>query len=201
MCDSNTNISEIKTSPQLKLEKKNGGLFSFKLKPARPLVVVLRLEGGIATSSKGGSTLNMANLNKLLEKVFDKHKLKVLCLIINSPGGSPVQSEFIAKRIIDLAKKKEVTVYSFVEDVAASGGYWLACAGEKIFASKNSIIGSIGVVYSGFGFTEAISKIGVERRVYTQGRNKAILDPFQEIKESDVEIIKKSPKKYPSKFH
>ena len=104
--------------------------------------------------------------------------MKAVVLQINSPGGSPVQSEMISKRIRDLSEEKNIPVLAFVEDVAASGGYWLACAADEIFASKASIIGSIGVVSSGFGFDKAIKKIGVDRRLYTSGENKAILDPF-----------------------
>jgi signal peptide peptidase SppA len=111
-------------------------------------------------------------------------------LVINSPGGSPVQSEFIANRIISLSREKGIKVYSFVEDVAASGGYWLACAGDEIYASKSSIIGSIGVISRGFGFQEAISKLGIERRVYTAGSNKSVLDPFEPAKASDIKMLK-----------
>ncbi len=156
-------------------------------------IAVLRLQGVIGkVGLKGGLTIE--SLNDSIEKAFKTPKLKALCLIINSPGGSPVQSELIAQRITSLAEKNEIPVYSFVEDVAASGGYWLACAGSEIYASKSSIIGSIGVISSGFGFHEAIEKIGVERRIYTQGNNKSILDPFTKAKESDVRIIKNMQK-------
>jgi signal peptide peptidase SppA len=158
---------------------------------SKPVVAIFRLEGviGKAGGMKAGLTLNA--LNKLIEKMFKIDKLDAVCLAINSPGGSPVQAEIIANRIIKLAKEKEVPVYSFVEDVAASGGYWLACAGEKIFASQSSIVGSIGVISSGFGFHEAIGKLGIERRVYTEGKTKSVLDPFKPEKESDIKIIKK----------
>lgn len=166
------------------------GLFSYLSEKfsSNPVVSVLRLGGIIGKSGmKGGLTLE--SMNKQIEKAFKFSKLKAVCLIINSPGGSPVQSEFIAKRIIDLSKEKKVPVYSFVEDVAASGGYWLACAGEEIYVSKSSIVGSIGVISSGFGFQEAISKLGIERRVYTQGNNKSVMDPFVKEKKEDVKII------------
>jgi len=157
---------------------------------SKPVVAVLRLSGIIGKSGNLKTGLNLENLNELIEKAFEIKKLEALCLIINSPGGSPVQSELIAKRIRFLAKKNKVPVYSFVEDMAASGGYWLACAGDIIYASKSSIIGSIGVIYSGFGFQEAIAKLGIERRVYTEGTNKSILDSFQPVKPNDIKIIK-----------
>jgi signal peptide peptidase SppA len=101
-----------------------------------------------------------------------------------------VQSELIAQRITSLAKKHQIPVYSFVEEVAASGGYWLACMGDKIFATKSSIVGSIGVIYSNFGFDEAIKKLGIERRIFAEGKNKSVLDPFKPVKPSDVALIK-----------
>lgn len=163
----------------------------FGIGGSKPVVAIFRLEGviGRVSSVKSGLTLN--SLNKLIEKMFKMDKLDAVCLTINSPGGSPVQAEIIANRIINLAKEREIPVYSFVEDVAASGGYWLACAGVKIFASQSSIVGSIGVISSGFGFHEAIEKLGVERRVYTEGKTKSVLDPFKPAKDSDIKIIKK----------
>jgi signal peptide peptidase SppA len=141
------------------------------------------------------SGLTISSLNKLIEKMFKIERLDAVCLCINSPGGSPVQSELISKRLSSLAKELDVTIYSFVEDIAASGGYWLACAGDKIFASKSSIIGSIGVISSGFGFQGAIEKLGIERRVITEGKNKSVLDPFQPVKASDVKLVKDLQKK------
>ncbi len=152
-------------------------------------VAVLRLSGVIGKVG-ARSGLNLESLNESIEKVFKLPKLIALCLVINSPGGSPVQSELIASRIRSLADENEIPVYSFVEDVAASGGYWLACVGDEIYVSKGSIVGSIGVVSSGFGFQEAIKKLGVERRVYTEGKNKSVLDPFEDAKASDIKIIK-----------
>ncbi|MGI4776328.1 MAG: S49 family peptidase [Janthinobacterium lividum] len=166
--------------------------FGFK-KPAHT-VAVLKLSGIISTGSGLRTGLNLDNLNETIEKAFKIPKLSALCLSINSPGGSPVQSELIARRIRSLAKDKKVPVYSFVEDVAASGGYWLACAGDEIYASSSSIIGSIGVISSSFGFQEAIAKLGIERRLYTEGKNKSILDPFTDVKASDVKIIKQLQK-------
>jgi signal peptide peptidase SppA len=185
-------ISTAKTSNTVKRPTKIDQLmsllqFGFNNKP---VVAVLRLEGVIGKVSRVGSGLSLAGLNKLIEKTFKLDRLDAVCLCINSPGGSPVQSELIAKRIRSLAKEVDVPVYSFVEDVAASGGYWLACAGDKIFASQSSIIGSIGVISSGFGFQGAIEKMGIERRIITEGKNKSILDPFSPLKASDVKIVK-----------
>ena len=119
---------------------------------------------------------------------------------IISPGGSPVQSEMISQRIRSLSEKNNVPVLAFIEDVAASGGYWLACSADEIFASKASIVGSIGVVSSGFGFDKAIQKIGVERRLYTSGDNKAILDPFLPENKDDVKRLKSIQKELHSQF-
>jgi len=172
------------------------GYFPFSYFKTKDTVAVLRLEGviGRGGNSFSKNSLNLASLNAMIEEIFAKNKLKALCLCINSPGGSPVQSELIADRIIKLSKQKNVPVYSFVEDIAASGGYWLACIGQKIFASKSSIIGSIGVISASFGFQEAIKKLGIERRIYTQGDSKSILDPFEAVKEADIAIIKKLQK-------
>ncbi|WP_208439956.1 S49 family peptidase, partial [Bartonella grahamii] len=121
---------------------------------------------------------------------FAHKKAPVVALIISSPGGSPVQSRFIFKRIRDLAEEKNKQVLVFIEDIAASGGYMIACAGDEIFADPSSIIGSIGVVSASFGFPELLKKIGVERRVYTAGKNKVTLDPFQPEKKADIEQLK-----------
>ena len=161
----------------------------------KPVVAVMRLEGVIGKGGSMKSGLTISSLNKLIEKMFKIERLDAVCLCINSPGGSPVQSELISKRLTSLAKELGVPIYSFVEDVAASGGYWLACAGDKIFANKSSIIGSIGVISSGFGFHEAIGKLGIERRVIAEGKNKSVLDPFQPPKSSDVKLVKDLQKK------
>lgn len=165
-------------------------LFASLFGDSKQLIAVLRLSGVIGKVSTMQSGLTLESLNELIEKAFKIKKLKALCLIINSPGGAPVQAELIAKRIRDLAKENKIKIYSFIEDVAASGGYWLACSGDQIYASRSSIIGSIGVVSSGFGFHEAINKLGIERRVYTEGTNKAVLDPFKPINKEDLKIIK-----------
>lgn len=165
-----------------------------------PVVAVLRLEGIIGKAGMTKSGMTLKDINKLIEKTFEIDRLDSVCLVINSPGGSPVQSELIASRIINLAKKKDIKIFGFVEDVAASGGYWLACAADEIYASQSSIIGSIGVVSSGFGFHEAIKKLGIERRVHTEGKTKSVLDPFKPSKESDVKIIKKIQKEIHQHF-
>lgn len=183
--------SIIKTKRQISKLEQIFSMFPFKCKNQKPVIAILPLSGVIGKISTLKSGLCLSSLNELIEKAFAFPKLEAVCLVINSPGGSPVQSELIAKRITSLAKIKKIPVYSFVEDVAASGGYWLACAGDEIYSSKSSIIGSIGVVSSSFGFHQAISKIGVERRIYTEGQNKSILDPFEPVKESDIKIIKK----------
>ncbi|MCB5203045.1 S49 family peptidase [Neorhizobium sp. T786] len=154
-------------------------------------IPVVRLQGVIMT---GGSqfkpTLNLATVAPVLEKAFSKKGAPAVAISINSPGGSPVQSRLIYQRIRALAEEKNKKVLVFVEDVAASGGYMIALAGDEIFADQTSIVGSIGVVSGGFGFPELLRKIGVERRVYTAGENKVILDPFQPEKEGDIEYLK-----------
>ena len=157
----------------------------------KAVVAVLRLHGVIAPSSGGvRRSLNLESLETQLKKAFSISGIKAVALVINSPGGSPVQSQLIADRIRQLADKKQVPVMAFCEDAAASGGYWLACAADEIYASPASIIGSIGVVSSGFGFPELLAKMGVERRIYTAGTSKAMLDPFQPEKPDDVAHLK-----------
>jgi signal peptide peptidase SppA len=148
-------------------------------------IPVISLHGIISSNSK----LSFKDAKKLIDKAFDTPYIKVVAININSPGGSPVQSELIFNYISRLAKEKNVHIITFIEDCATSGGYFLACAGDEIYASNSSIVGSIGVISSGFGFTELIKKIGVTRRIYTQGQNKSILDPFLPEKQSDVEIL------------
>ncbi len=157
----------------------------------RPLVVVVRLEGVIGAGSRFGSSgIDDANTQKLLEKAFEFEKAKSIVIKINSPGGSPTQSSLIASRIIKLSKDKNIPVIAFCEDVAASGGYWLACASDEIYADVNSIIGSIGVISASFGFSKLISRYGIERRVYTAGEEKSMLDPFQPEKAGDIKRLK-----------
>lgn len=155
---------------------------------SEPKVAVIRLQGAIASGSRGG--ISDATFAPVIEKAFAKGKPAAVALIINSPGGSPVQSALVAARIRRLADEKNVPVHAFVEDVAASGGYWLACAADDIWVDPSSIVGSIGVVSAGFGFVEALGKLGVERRVHTAGENKSILDPFSPEKAEDIERLK-----------
>ncbi len=151
-----------------------------------PIVPVVRLSGTIGRVSQFQSGLTLASVAPLLRKAFAIRTAPAVALIVNSPGGSPVQSHLIYKRIRALAAEKEKTVIVFVEDVCASGGYMIACAGDEIVVDPASIVGSIGVVSAGFGFVDAMRKIGVERRVYTSGDAKVILDPFQPEKPEDV---------------
>lgn len=153
-----------------------------------PRVAVIRLHGAISSGARG--QLNDVALAPIIEKAFRRGKPTAVALSINSPGGSPVQSALIAARIRRLAGEKDVRVTAFVEDAAASGGYWLACAADDIFADRSSIIGSIGVIMASFGFDQFIGRYGVERRVYTSGTAKSQLDPFQPENPEDVARIK-----------
>ena len=154
-------------------------------------IPVVKLSGTImASGSAFRSSLSIASAAPLLEKAFSDKAAPAVAIVVNSPGGSPVQSRLIYKRIRDLAEEKKKTVLVFVEDVAASGGYMIACAGDEIIADPSSIVGSIGVVSGSFGFVEAIAKLGIERRVHTAGQNKATLDPFQPEKPEDVAHLK-----------
>ena len=154
-----------------------------------PLVPVVRLHGTISAEQRPGR-INIATFGPVLERAFSVKKAEAVALIVNSPGGSPVQSRLIAKRIRDLAAEHDKKVLVYVEDVAGSGGYFIASAGDEIIADPSSIVGSIGVIMAGFGFEEAIKKLGVTRRLYTAGKNKSTLDPFLPEKPEDVERIK-----------
>ena len=151
-----------------------------------PVVAVIRLSGVISAGSRLRGGLNIAALAAPIERAFAMKRLAAVALVINSPGGSPVQSALIYNRVRALAAEKELPVFAFAEDVAASGGYWIACAADEVFADQNSIVGSIGVVSASFGFTELLGKIGVERRVHTRGEKKTLLDPFAPEKAEDV---------------
>ena len=154
-------------------------------------IPVVRLQGMIlASGAPFRSGLSLATTAGLIEKAFSFKKAPAVAISINSPGGSPVQSRLIYKRIRDLAAEKDKKVLMFVEDLAASGGYMIALAGDEIIADPSSIVGSIGVVSASFGFQDLIKKIGVERRVHTAGRNKATLDPFRPERKEDVERLK-----------
>jgi serine protease SohB len=157
-----------------------------RLAPRRPFVSVVRLQGAIGVAGTRG--LTDAGLAPVLEAAFAR-KPAAVALQINSPGGSPVQSSLIAARIRRLAEEKRIPVLAFVEDVAASGGYWLATAADEIFCDQGSLLGSIGVVSAGFGFQDLIARLGVERRVHTAGRSKSMLDPFRPEKPEDVERL------------
>lgn len=151
-----------------------------------PTVPVIRLTGGIGT---GRNALSDAGIAPVIEKAF-RMKPAAVALVINSPGGSAVQSSLIAARIRRLAVEKGVKVFSFVEDVAASGGYWLACAGDEIFVDDSSILGSIGVIFASFGFPEAMARHGIERRVVTAGKSKSFADPFLPQKPEDIDRLR-----------
>jgi signal peptide peptidase SppA len=155
------------------------------------VVPVVRLSGVIAASySLGRRGLSLESVEPQLKKAFATKHAKAVALLINSPGGSPVQSSLIGRRIRQLAAQSNVPVIAFCEDVAASGGYWLAAAADEIFANPASVIGSIGVVSAGFGFDKVLDRIGVERRVYTAGDAKMTLDPFQPEREDEVNRLK-----------
>ncbi|MBS9477383.1 S49 family peptidase [Ancylobacter radicis] len=154
------------------------------------IVPVVRLSGAIGMSRPFNPGLTFAGISRSLDRAFAVKGAKAVALVINSPGGSPVQSHLIYRRIRLLAEEKKIPVIAFVEDVAASGGYMLACAADEIVADPFSILGSIGVVSAGFGFDRVLDKLGIERRVYTAGARKVMLDPFQPEKAEDVERLK-----------
>jgi serine protease SohB len=156
----------------------------------RPVVPVLRLTGVIGFSTPLRPGLSMGGIARALDRLFAVRNAAAVALIINSPGGSPAQSHLIFRRIRDLAQENSRKVIAFVEDAAASGGYMIACAADEIIADPNSIVGSIGVVGGSFGFDKLIAKIGIERRLYTSGEHKAMLDPFLPEDPADVERLK-----------
>ena len=156
----------------------------------KPTVPVLRFSGAIGMASPLRPGLSLASAAAAIEKAFTTSKLPTVAITINSPGGSPVQSHLIYRRIRQLAAENGKRVHVFCEDVAASGGYFLALAGDEIYADPSSIVGSIGVISSGFGFDKAIERLGIDRRVYTSGTSKATLDPFQPEKLEDIERLR-----------
>jgi serine protease SohB len=156
----------------------------------QPIVPVVRLTGIIGFSSPLRPGLTLTGIARMLDRVFAVRNAAAVALAINSPGGSPVQSHLIFRRIRELAKEKNVRVIAFVEDAAASGGYMLACAADEIIADPSSIVGSIGVVGGSFGFDKLLAKVGIERRLYTAGEHKATLDPFLPENPDDVERLK-----------
>jgi signal peptide peptidase SppA len=151
-----------------------------------PVVAVVRLAGFIAPLGGLRGGLSLASLAPNLERAFALGGVKGVALAINSPGGSAVQASLIAKRIRDLAAEKKVPVFAFAEDVAASGGYWLATAGDEIYADEASIVGSVGVISAGFGFQDLLQRVGIERRVHVAGPRKSMLDPFRAENAEDV---------------
>ncbi|RRO13807.1 S49 family peptidase [Saccharopolyspora rhizosphaerae] len=177
-----------------KLPKELTGRFTGKLPGVgdrKPVVAVLKLQGVITPQSSpaGRPTISIHNVESAIKRAFAFDRLSAVVLSINSPGGSPTQSALVADRIRGLAEEKGVPVVAYCEDVAASGGYWLACAADEIYAHQTSMVGSVGVVSASFGMTGLLDKLGVERRVYTAGENKVRLDPFRPVKAEDVEWL------------
>ena len=163
-------------------------MFSFLKK--KKIIPHIKLSGVIGNVGKFKQGIDFSGQEEIISKAFSLKKAPCVAISINSPGGSPVQSHLIYNFIRQKAKKNKKKVIVFAEDVAASGGYLIACAGDEIYANSSSIIGSIGVIYSSFGFTELIKKIGVERRVHTAGKNKSTLDPFLDEKKEDIDRLK-----------
>jgi len=163
-------------------------MFSFFKK--KKIVPHIKLNGVIGNVGKFKQGIDFSGQEELIKKAFSNKKAVAIAISINSPGGSPVQSHLIHDFIRYQAKKNKKKVIVFAEDVAASGGYLIACSGDEIYANQSSIVGSIGVIYSSFGFKDLIGKIGVQRRVYTAGKNKSTLDPFMEEKQEDIERLK-----------
>jgi signal peptide peptidase SppA len=159
-----------------------------RLRNPPPVVPVIRFDGVIASRQWRGG-LSLASHAAALDRAFSAKRLAGVAIVINSPGGSPVQSALLTRRIRQLADEKKVPVFAFAEDVAASGGYWLALAGDEIYAEEASLLGSIGVVSAGFGFARLINRLGVDRRLYTAGDNKSLLDPFLPEREADVDRL------------
>ncbi len=156
----------------------------------KKIIPHIKLAGVIGNVGKFKQGIDFSGQEEIILKAFSVKKAPCVAITINSPGGSPVQSHLIFNFIRQQAKKNKKKVIVFAEDIAASGGYLIACAGDEIYANSSSIIGSIGVIYSSFGFTELIKKIGVERRVHTAGKNKSTLDPFLEERKEDIERLK-----------
>ena len=163
----------------------------FKIFKKKKIIPHIRLNGIIGSVGRFKQGINFAGQQEIIDKAFSMKKALAIAISINSPGGSPVQSHLIYSYIKKMAKKNNKKILVFAEDVAASGGYLIACAGDEIYANSSSIIGSIGVISASFGFQDAIKRIGIERRVYTAGKNKSTLDPFKEEKEEDIQRLKK----------
>jgi signal peptide peptidase SppA len=159
-----------------------------RLWPRAPVVAVLRFEGVIMSRARRDG-VSLASHAAAIERAFRVSNLVAVAVVVNSPGGSAVQSALLFRRIRELADEKRIPVIAFAEDVAASGGYWLALAGDEIFSEETSILGSIGVISTSFGFSQLIERLGVERRLYTAGERKSLLDPFLPQNPSDVERL------------
>lgn len=170
-----------KTNPVIKLIN--------KFRKKGPQVNVLRFSGIIGDFTLLKKGLTAEALEDDIKKAFKCGKPKAVGIVINSPGGSPVQSEYIYQMARRISEEEKVPVYTFAEDVAASGGYWLACIGEEFYVSGSTLTGSIGVISSGFGYVDAMKKLGVERRVYKEGENKSILDPYLPEDAASVKIL------------
>ena len=162
----------------------------FSIFKKKKIIPHIKLSGVIGNVGKFKQGIDFSGQENIIHKAFSVKKSPCIAITVNSPGGSPVQSHLIYNFIRHLAKKNKKKVIVFAEDVAASGGYLIACAGDEIYSNSSSIIGSIGVIYSSFGFTEFIKKIGVERRIHTAGKNKSTLDPFLNEKKEDIERLK-----------
>lgn len=160
-----------------------------RFRPDIPVVPVVRLSGAIGVVTPLRPGLMLSSIARALERAFETRNARAVALIVNSPGGSPAQSHLIFQRIRQLAQEKNIPVLAFIEDVGASGGYMLACAADEIICDPYSIVGSIGVVGASFGFPQLMEKLGVERRIYTSGDRKVMLDPFQPEKPEDVKRI------------
>ena len=189
----NMNLPAVTEQPRSFAERVRGWLRAITPRRWRrgvAVVPVVRLAGVIGFSTPLRPGLTLFAIARTLDKAFKQKSIKAIALLINSPGGSAVQSHLIYQRIRQMAAEKKVPVIAFVEDVAASGGYMIACAAEEIVADASSIVGSIGVVGASFGFDEAIKRLGIERRVYTAGEHKVMLDPFQPEKPEDVEKLR-----------
>ena len=163
-------------------------MFSFFKK--KKIIPLIKLSGVIGSVGKFRQGIDFSSQEEIIKKAFSVKKSLAVAIVINSPGGSPVQSHLIHDFIRQQSKKFKKKVLVFAEDVAASGGYLISCAGDEIYANQSSIIGSIGVIYSSFGFKDLIDKIGIKRRVYTAGKNKSTLDPFLDEKNEDIERLK-----------
>jgi serine protease SohB len=168
-----------------------GPLIPSRFRREGPVVPVVRLSGVIGSSAPLRPGLSLASVARTLDRAFAVADAPAVALLINSPGGSPVQSHLIFKRIRELAREHSRHVFAFIEDAGASGGYMLACAADEIVADPHSIVGSIGVVGGTFGFDKLIAKLGIERRLYTAGEHKAMLDPFLPEDPADVERVKR----------